>query len=202
MQCHVYKTISQAQGVAGKVPTVCLVVWYPCLVLRVSVALFHICFLGGFPPWSKGHFLLGSCCQDCRKPLFHRLHCGRRALWGWDISMELSTEFVFCIFFPCCLFYSMPSRHHDCPPFDRNNENPRASRLTLQPGTELGHLQADVRAERCGALGGPTPCTLFIPPCTTFPILFNNLIYIFLSSFLAAGYAACKMDWECHRWAD
>lgn len=168
----------------------------PCLVLRVSVALFHICFFGGGPP------------KKDQKATFFQDHVVRIVENLCFIVFTVEGEFYedgtfpwnsvrnlfSASFFPGCLFYSMPSTHHDCPPLGRNNENPRASRLTLQPGTELGHLQADVRAERCGALGGPTPCTLFIPPCTTFPILFNNLIYIFLSSFLAAGYAACKMD--------
>lgn len=43
---------------------------------------------------------------------------------------------------------------------------------------------------------GHTWRVLLAPRCTIPPILFNNLIYIFLSGFLAAGSAARKMDWN------
>lgn len=43
---------------------------------------------------------------------------------------------------------------------------------------------------------GPTRRFPPAPRCTIPPILFNNLMYISLSGFLAAGSAARKMDWD------
>lgn len=107
------------------------------------------------------------------------------------------------------LFQPMPTTHNKKP-----METMKTSLPTLHPepqqqlhhlwhmGRKLGHLQAGIIMKRYSMFIGHTLRILFIPHCTIFPILFNNLIYIFLSSFLAAGYAACKMDRECHRWAD
>lgn len=122
---------------------------------------------------------------------------------GWFLCNSVRNLFSA---FPLAFCFTQCQSHITCPhnslPCPQEWWNQKASLLTLRLGTELGHLQADIRAKGYSVFIGHTQCTLFIPHCTTFPILFNNLIYIFLSSFLAAGYAACKMARECYRWAD